>query len=96
MNPEHVADNVKDDEMVARASRLNLFDNHSYFNAVDRSVNFHSALRGVLSDESAKGGTKKIPLESIIGQGSVAHGDIAVVRQSDVSPGDWQLLTQRQ
>lgn len=95
MNPEHVADNIGDDEMVARACWLDSFDYYSDFGANGRIVgNANGALRGVPL-ESAEGGEKISPLETLVGKGSIAHDDIAVVRQSDVSPEDWQLLTQR-
>ena len=95
MNPEHAAENVGDDEIVARASRLGNFDSSSSFDAGVREVDYLDALRGVLLKESAEGGAaEKSPLETLVGKGSVAHGDIAVVRQSDISLKDWQLLTQ--
>ena len=95
INPEHAAENVVDDEIVARASGLNDFDDYSFFDAYIRNVDDHLALRGVLLDESAAGGEEIGPLETVIGKASVAHEDIAVVRKGDVSPEDWKLLTQR-
>ena len=47
MSPDHAAENVTDGEMVARASRLNGFDDSSDFIAGVRLVNYRYALRGV-------------------------------------------------
>ncbi|MFH1052950.1 MAG: hypothetical protein V1740_00900 [Candidatus Woesearchaeota archaeon] len=69
MNPDHAAESIKDDEIVARASRLNGFVNNSNFNANFRDVSDHDALRGVLLGESAKGGEKNSPLETLVGKG---------------------------
>ena len=88
MNPEHVAENIDDGEIVARTSGLDYFRYSSIFDADYRGVDGHGALRGVLLDKSAEGGEKIRPLETLVGKGSVAHDNIAVVKQSDVSPQD--------
>ncbi len=47
MSPDHVAEQVKDNEMVAQASGLSFFGNYSDFVAGCRGVYFRGALRGV-------------------------------------------------
>ena len=69
MNPEHVAENVKDDELVARASGLIDFVNDSVFYANDGVVDNRNGLRGVLRLEPAEGGSQKSGLEDLVGKG---------------------------
>jgi hypothetical protein len=95
LNPDHAAEHVKDESIVARACWLGSFNYYSDFYAIGRDVGSNYALRGV-SSVIAEGDEKNSPLETLIGKGSVAHDNIAVVRQDDVSPQDWQLLTQKQ
>lgn len=66
MNPEHAAENVKDDEMVARASGLGGFGGGSRFNADVWGVDFHNALRGVLRSKPAEGRSQKPDLEYLV------------------------------
>jgi len=49
MNPDHAAENIKDNEIIARASRLDNFDDDSDFDAGLCDVYVHYALRGVLN-----------------------------------------------
>ena len=71
MNPDHAAENVEDDEIVARASWLGGFGFSSDFYAVIHHVDYLNGLRGVLLDKSAKGGAQKTPLETLVGKSSV-------------------------
>lgn len=48
INPDHVAEHVEDDEIVARASWLFGSDYGSWFNADDRRVDNHNGLRGIV------------------------------------------------
>ena len=96
MNPEHAAENVEDDGIVARASRLYDFDYYSDFDVDDCSINDQNSLRGVRLVKAAEGGAENSPLETLVGKGSVTHKNLAVVRQSDVSAKDWELLTKRE
>lgn len=60
MNPEHAAENFRDNEIVARAGRLGVFGVDSRFSAVGRDVGYAGgALRGVLR-KSAEGAAPQI------------------------------------
>jgi len=93
MNPEHAAENVNNNGIVARASWLYVFGIVSRFYADGWGVDDHFGLRGVLKN-AAEGGASEKPLEDLIGGKAVSDGrGIAVVHQKDVSPGVWTLLT---
>src|SRR3989338_10441574 len=59
MNPEHAAENVNDDGIVARASGLYGFGDGSRFGAGGRNVYGHGGLRGVPKD-AAEGGAPSV------------------------------------
>ena len=96
MNPEHAAENVNDNGIVARASGLYVFGIDSGFVANDGFVGGHFGLRGVLKD-AAKGGTPEVSsLDDLAGRGIDAGRGVALVHQRDISPEMWQLLIRRQ
>ena len=94
MNPDHVAEHVEDNEIVARPCWLSSFE-VSFFGTDGRLGSNDIGLRGVLKPSEGDDAPVSL-LEELAGKGAVAHGDVAVVRQGDVSQKAWDLLTQKQ
>lgn len=97
MSPDHVAEQVKDNEMVARASRLNSFGNNSDFNAGYRNVGDLSALRGVrrgvIEGDAPKSGST---LDTLVGKGTDVGNGLVVVRRDQLSEQEYASLIRRQ
>lgn len=96
-NPEPVAEalkELKDGEIVARACRLDDFDNFSNFIAIDWGVGNSDALRGV-RENVAKGDGKKSGgnIETLIGKGTDVGNGLVVIRREQITPEEYALLT---
>ena len=87
MNPDHAAENVKDDEIIARASWLDYFDDVSFFDASVCVVNLRGALRGVLNP--AEGVAKISHLEGLVGKGTDVGNNLVVIRREEISDKDY-------
>lgn len=83
-NPDHAAESVRDGEIIARASRLGIFDYGSYFDAGIRGVDDRSGLRGVLRTPAEGGAPEKTELETLV-QKATKVGNVYAITEEDLA-----------
>lgn len=107
ISPDHAAENVKDDEIVAQASWLNDFSRYSGFLAGGHDIGYNHRLRGVRRVEAAEasrqgshersdlsdGAQKFGTLETLIGKGTDVGNGLVVVRKDQITEAGYALLT---